>query len=140
MKLDFAASVSAAGVLVPDDPTAWRAGVARLRGKRVVISLQAVRITRSTQQNRRYWSCIVPLVAEVLSVGRPLPLSKDDAHYVCKWTFLGHEDTALGPIPRHSKTLSTAEFVSYCDAIEAWLAQEHGVALPALGEDMEVGL
>jgi hypothetical protein len=140
VRLDFSAAVSQDGTLRPDDMAGWRVGVARFRGQRLTVSLESVRLTRSGQQNRRYWGVILVLVAEVLSIGRELPISRDQAHFVCKLAFLGQEDTALGPVPKSTRTLSTKDFSDYCDRICSWLYQEHGVVVPGLGETQEIAL
>ena len=107
-----------------------------LAGQRVEITYRHVRDVRSLAQNRRYWSMIVPCVAEVLSAGREIPLSRDQAHEVLKYAFIGHEDTPLGPLAKSSKELTVPEFIEYCDRIEGWLATDWKVVIPERGEEL----
>jgi hypothetical protein len=128
------------GKVIFDQSLAWTGTLARHEGKRVTVTVRKLSVRRSSNQNRWYWSCVVPFVAECLSVGRALPLSRDQAHYVLKSAFLGTEDTPLGPIPKSTAGLSIEEFSAYCERIVAHAATEWGVALPQPGERIEASL
>jgi len=123
-----------------DDKVGWNALLGRLDGKRVNVSLETHEQRRSSQANRWYWSCVVPLAAEALSVGRTVPLSKDQAHYVLKSAFLGVEETPLGTVPKSTSKLTKPEFWSYCERIVAHCASEWGMAVPMPGERYEASL
>ena len=133
----FAAKVDDAAALHVAEPLAWRAALQRLRGQVVYVQIESLRQIRSGAQNRRYWGLVVPLVAEVLSENREVPLSSEQAHEVCKYAFLGRDRTALGPVPRSTRGLNTADFAAYCERIEHWLLHSHGVVVPAAGETLE---
>lgn len=123
-----------------DDKIAWSALLSRLDGKRVRVSLDSVDKQRSSQQNRWYWACLVPIAAEVLSQGRTVPLSKEQAHYVLASAFLGCEETDLGPVPMKTSKLSTKDFSLYCEKIVAHMQTEWKIAVPMPGERMEADL
>jgi hypothetical protein len=123
-----------ATAFVPDSLPAWVLWKGANEGKRVTIRAEVERVTRSTKQNSRYWSLVVPVAAEVLSAGREIPLSKDQAHYVLKAAFIGIEETVLGSVPKSSKELSTAEFAKFCESVESWLLHTHGVSMDGIGE------
>jgi len=110
------------GRVYPDDSGALRANLQGWEGKRVSVEVEREYKRRTTQQNRRYWSVIVPCVAELLTKTRDLPISSDQAHYLLKAAFLGQVETDLGPVPKSTRNLSTAEFAEYCDRIEAHFA------------------
>lgn len=134
--IEYEARISDRGTLEPVGPRA--AGVvARLqtyRGRAALVSVEVERKRRSLAANRRYWGCIVPFAAEILSVTRDVPLSKDQAHYVLKAAFLGTIDTPLGPVPKSTRNLSDPEFAEYCAKIEGHF-NSLGHFLPAEWED-----
>jgi len=126
----FRGSVTEDGKLELDEPARWLAVLASLRKRIVQVTLERASARRSLRQNRLYWWCIVPSVAEYLSIGRTLPLSDDDAHYVLKRAFLGAETTRLGSYPKSTRTLTTEEFSVYCEKIVAHCASEWGLQIP----------
>jgi hypothetical protein len=130
----FRAQVSTEGTLVWSEPTRVRATLAHLRGKAITITLEREVRRRSDPQNRWYWASVVPAVAEYLSIGRPLPISKDDAHYVLCSAFIGCDETPLGRVPSHSSTLTTEQFSTYCERIRAHAASEWGLRIPGPDE------
>ena len=100
-----------------------------LSGRDVVVTLEPFRQTRSTKANALYWVAVIPAVADHLSIGRELPVSKDDAHYALKRAFLGMEDSPLGPIPKSTKTLDSEQFSDYITRIVAHAASEWGLEI-----------
>ena len=101
--------------------------------RRVEISIAIKHGQRTDPQNRRYWGSILPAVRENLSLGRELPLSKEQTHYVLKSAFIGVDETPLGPVPKSSRTLSVEKFKEFCDAVEAHFAKR-GVCFATDGE------
>jgi hypothetical protein len=130
----FAARVTPKGELVFADPPAWRFVLQRWKGRDVVVEIAPPRRDRTNRQNRWYRGVIVPAVAEELSRNRPLPLSNDQAHHVLKCAFIGTEETALGPAPISTKTLTTVQFSDYCERIRAHAASEWGRNIPSPDE------
>ncbi len=116
------------GRLKFDDPVLFVASLGVLP-KRVSVTIERERIIRSTSQNSRYWSLIVPVVAECWSLKQERPISNDMAHYALKCAFIGVEETPLGPVPKSSKALTVPEFADYMTKIEAYLAQEFGLSV-----------
>lgn len=123
------------GRLAFDDP-AHLQGVLAALPARVSVTLERIRQIRSSQANRYYWSCVVPVVAEVLSIGRDLPLSRDQVHELLKKAFIGIEQTPIGEVAKSSAALSTDEFSAYVEAIQAHFGSEMGVAFPHPGEGL----
>lgn len=127
------------GKLTFDDPGFWRQVLIAFAGKRVFVEVSQWHERRSLRANSRYWASVIPLAIEVLSQGRVLPLSKEQAHEVLKRVFLGEEEV-VGPggvvvmIPLRSSTLPSPEFNAYVQRIEHWLLHDHGVHVPAAGE------
>lgn len=127
------------GALRMSDPARWRATLSGLEGERLILMVERPSTRRSKQQNRWYWGAILPVVASYLSKGRPFELHATQAHYLLKSAFLGVVETAMGPAPRRSRTLSTEEFAEYCERIVAHAASEWALHIPQPGE-MDVAL
>jgi hypothetical protein len=106
------------------------------KGSKVEVTYKVVRETRSLAQSKRYWGLIVPVAAEILSAGRDIPLSKDQAHYVLKSAFIGVEETPLGTFPKDSRTLDVPQFKAFCDAVEEWMITKWGVTIPEYEDDL----
>lgn len=123
-------AVSRGKMLHFEDPPMVRQLLANLDGKRLAVSIEPLGVTRSSQQNRWYWGGIVPVVGQHLSQGRDLDLHPSQVHYLLKSAFLGVDETALGPVPKRSRDLTTAQFSAYCEEIRAHAASEWGLPIP----------
>lgn len=127
------------GCFYPDALPRWNVTFGKLEGKRVTVKVESYRDVRSLAQNRRYFSCVVPVVAEVLSQELPqgeLPVSKDEAHEKLKEHFIGFRVTSLGKVPKRSRDLNTEQFAAFVRAVEEWLATKWGIVIPERGEDL----
>lgn len=132
----FAGTVKA-GRFVPENAPGWLVALGALEGKRVIVTIQTEKQRRSLAMNRRYWSLVVPVGAEILTAQakRVLPFSKDETHWLLKGAFIGWEDTPLGRVPKSSKNLTTEEFMAFTRRCESWML-DHGVVLPEHGEEL----
>jgi hypothetical protein len=130
----FAAEVTAEGVLRFAEPMRWRTRLAALRGKKLTVTVEREVKRRGDPANRYYWAAVARAVAEYLSIGRELPLSKDDAHRVLCSAFIGTEDTPLGPTPCRSSTLTSEQFSTFIERIKAHAASEWGLRIPGPDE------
>lgn len=120
------AQISDVGVLTLSDPSRWKEILRAHKGERVQLTLEKQRQARSDPQNRHYFGVIVPVVREILSKGRDLPLSKDQTHWLLKSAFLGCEETPLGLVPKSTARLSVSAFAEYTEKIEAHFRAEYG--------------
>lgn len=136
----FSGTVSANCVFVPDVPARWSAWLSHLRGKRVTVTLEKERSTRSTQQNRYWWSCIVPMFQEIWSLARTEaglpPYSREQVHEVLVEALAGCED---GPLPgtrvrKRTSQMDSADFTKLVDAARALAWDNYGVSIPSPGE------
>ncbi len=123
--------VNAEGQLKLDERSRFTAGVKGFAGKRVTLTVEDYKSQRSLAQNARFWK-ICTLVAEAWSVGRELPISKDQAKLVLCKVFLGQDETPLGPVPKGTSGLSVEEMGHLMTAIESHFASE-GQPLPLEG-------
>lgn len=119
------------GQLVLDNRSSFAADVKRFAGKRVTVTVEEEKDQRSLAQNARFW-LICQYAADVWSVGRPLPIHKDEAKLALCRAFLGMVDTPLGPVPKRTSTLTVAEMAHLQEQITAWFASE-GTPLPMDG-------
>lgn len=119
------------GQLVLDSRSDFARDVKQFAGKRVTLSVEVEKDQRSLAQNARFW-LICQYAADVWSVGRPLPIHKDEAKLALCRAFLGMVDTPLGPVPKRTSTLSVAEMAHLQEQITAWFASE-GTPLPLDG-------
>lgn len=139
--MHFRGHVDKRGLLILDEPGRWAGVLAAWKGRAVSVEIEAVRMQRSSAQNRWYWGVIVPAVADYLSAGRALPISRDDAHYLLRGAFLGREPSphGLGGLPKSTRTLTTDEFGTYCERIQAHAASEWALNIPSPGDGDEEG-
>lgn len=137
------ATVNEQGKLVPEAPTVWAASLSELRGKRVVVTIETEKSRRSSQANRYYWSCVVPIFQEVWSIARSKiglePLTKEEAHEVLVQVLVGCED---GPLPgsrirKRTSEMDVAQFRDYVEKCRALAQEQYGMYVPAAGEEME---
>jgi len=135
--VSFRASVAQDGTLRMEEPGRWRAWLSSRKGKLLTVTVERRKQQRSAAQNRYYHGCVVAAVADVLNVDRVLPIAHDDVHDVLKRAFLGHQETALGPVAKSSRALSIEEFHDYVERIRAWAAQTHGLDIPDPGSNWE---
>ena len=115
---------------VPDERGRWVGWLAKYKGRRVTITAEPERLRRTAQQNKRYWSLIVPVYQEW--VGEP---DKLQAHE--DLLSLHNRADRLLPtgevvsVVKRSRFLSIEEFNSYMTRVEVWLAQQ-GIEFPEL--------
>lgn len=104
-----------------------------MRNGDVIIRIERAKATRSSQQNRWYWGCVVHLVAEHTGY------TPDEIHEIYKAKFIpkdlailnGNGDVCDKFVIGGSTTqLSTEEFSSYCERIREWAADELNVIIP----------
>lgn len=122
------------------DKHRWARHLRAMAGKRVTLSLEPWKERRNAAQLRRWFGCIVPVVQDILSQGRTVPLSKEQVHRVLCGAFIGHEPGGvLGQeIPIESKTLSPAQFAEVMDKVEAHFRSECGAVFPTLDGEVDV--
>lgn len=89
-------------------------------GKRCEITINKQKSTRSLQQNKYYWSGVVP----ILSI--ELGYSKDEIHDLLKYKFLkrniivGNEEEI---IVKSTTELTKSEFMEFIASIQQWAAE-----------------
>lgn len=127
------ARVDEQGMLRPADPVAWRAYLARQRGRAVWVTVKRQQHTRSMSANSYYWGVVVDSIAGYIGE------SSEETHEALKARFLParHVELLDGKtldMPPSTRLLSVEEFAAYIDHVKAWAAQWLGLSIPDPGE------
>lgn len=126
------------------DPEIW-VKIPSLAGKWVHITVTTFK-KRTGLQNRYYWGCIVPVFLECYKqLG--YDLTKDETHEVLTKRILGEIDMVnpdtgeiTGRKTISTTTLSTQEFIDYCEKCKRYAAEIFNVYIPDAGEQGELGV
>ena len=127
------ARVDEQGQLRPADPVAWRAYLARNRGRDVWVTVRRQQHTRSMSANAYYWGVVVDSIAGYIGE------SSEETHEALKARFLParHVELLDGKtldMPASTRLLSVDEFSAYIEQVEAWAAQWLGLSIPEPGQ------
>ena len=97
------------------------------------VDLKPWKATRSSEQNRRYWSLLTEISEQLVFEGG-VHYSPETLHEFFKAKFIGKDvviiDGDIALVAKTSTTLSTVEFSDYTTQVEAW-GSEHGVQFTA---------
>ena len=101
-------------------------------GSNYVVEVKQNKNTRSMNQNKYYWKCIVQ------SLAKELGYTVDEMHdtlkikFSSKWSQVEYKDKI---IPLHSTksttVMNTKEFEEYCEQIRIWSMVDLGIRLKA---------
>ena len=105
-------------------------------GKRVEITIQKLKSSRSIQQNRLWWLYVTILAKE-------LGYNKDEMHEICKYKFLKKEkvDEKTGEVFQYigsTAKLGKGEFVELMDSLIRWSAETFNIVLPLPNTQTEI--
>ena len=91
-------------------------------GDKVSVEVKKYHPQRSDQQNKYYWSVIIPILGDFLGY------DKEECHEALKWHFLKME----GKIPtvKSTRKLDTSDFSNYIEKICRWAAEEFSIFIP----------
>lgn len=113
--------------------------IRKFDGKRVVVSIEEVKKTRSSQSNRYYWGVCVKLITDAFRDAGNM-VNSDDTHDFLK-AHVGKLSqvfvTAEGEVlrgPGSTAKLTTAEFSNYIEAVRAWAADMLDLKIPSPDE------
>lgn len=128
----FVGQVTDAGALHLDDRPRWLRLLSRLRGRRVVVSIQPEKKARSLQANRYLWGVVYAVLSEWSGH------DSDEIHEAMKARFLPRRELNLPTgevldLPGSTAVLSTADFAAYVERVKAFVA-ESGCYVPAPNE------
>ena len=118
------------GKLYFDDRNKFDRYLLSLKGK-VEIVVKKFKKERSLQQNKYYWSVVVPLISSELGYTR------EEMHEVLKSLFLKDHINFKGEnlvIIRSTTDLKTDEFENYLSEIRIWASKELSIYVPEPNE------
>ena len=112
--------------------------IKRFEGKRVEIKIRKIKSTRSSQQNRLWWSYIT-IVAKEIGMG------KDELHEIAKFKFLKKQvvDESTGEVFEYvgsTAKLNKTEFTEIIEAFRRWVAELFNIVLPDPGDNFTIPL
>lgn len=110
------------GKLVVEDKRAFKSAFYPHEGKRVRVTVERWRNTRSTPQNKYYWGVVVDLIGK--------QMGEDDPQSVHEMLKLEHNYEihvlAKGKevrVPKSTAELDTAAFLEYVEKIRRWASE-----------------
>lgn len=124
-----AGRVNDKGELVLSDPVAWRAAVAKHRGRAVWVTVKRQQQSRSPEANRYYWGVVVDHIANYIGE------SAEETHELLKAKFLAPREVELLDgqkiqMPPSTRRLTVEQFAAYIDQVRTWAAQFLGLSIP----------
>jgi hypothetical protein len=132
-ELRFPARVDEYGNVCLDDPGTYLASVKTYAGKRIVVHITTEKQSRSLNQNRWYWGCVLALISEHTGY------EPDELHELFKQRYLPKrlalaDDngvvTAEGVVGGSTARMGTVDFSEYCERVRQFAAEELGVVIP----------
>jgi hypothetical protein len=100
------------------------------------VTIEPRRSTRSNQQNKWYWACLVRAFGEYMRDQDYDITSDDECHEFLKARFLAttvvNKTTGevLGRRVKSTTELTTEQFSDYCERCRAWMADFFGIIVP----------
>lgn len=112
--------------------------IKHFEGKRVHITIEKLKSTRSVQQNRLWWLYIGIIAKEI-------GYTKDELHEICKFKFLRKEkvNEKTGEVFEYcgsTAKLGKSEFGELVDKTIQWASESFNIILPAPGDQSEMDL
>lgn len=108
----------------------------------VELTLQSKTKGRSTQQNRYYWGCVLPIIKDVLKEQHGLIYSSEDLHDFLKIKHnsieIVNQDAVVERLPVSTTELSTVEFKDYMERVRLWAQEYFGVIIPLPNEQVQL--
>jgi hypothetical protein len=106
-----------------------------LNGKRVQVTVEKIKNSRTISQNRYYWGVVVKLIAQHTGHDPEQIHELLKQMFSPKWYahFSTLTDTSKG-IPTSTTRLDTIEFVEYTEKCRMWANEFLGLEIPLPGE------
>jgi hypothetical protein len=125
------------GKLLLDKGPKFREHLSSLNGKRVQVTVEKIKNSRTIQQNRYYWGVVVKLIAQHTGhdpeqIHEFLKL-KFSPRWFMMWP-VGKNQFEEQRIPTSTTRLDTLEFVDYTEKCRMWANEFLGLEIPLPGE------
>jgi hypothetical protein len=134
MNLTFDGTVSETGKLSLDKLPKFQDHLRGLAGKRVQLTVERMKHTRSNGPNRYYWGVVVDEIAK--HTGH----DPEQIHELLKqmfspqWTVFISAKGERASIPTSTTRLDTIEFTEYTERCRVWANELSGLQIPLPGE------
>jgi len=111
-------------------------------GKEVTITIARKKKSRSNEQNRYYWGCVIPIVRDAFRDAGHL-ITQEDTHLMLRAKFLTEalpigEDGEFIDHIKSTTELTTLDMTIYIDNIRYWCAEFLGITIPEPNEQIEI--
>lgn len=126
----FSGVITTDGVVRLDARDLFHRYLKTLANKPIQLVVKVLTRQRSNNQNRWYWGCIVPAIAEHCGYQ---PHEHEALHDELVRKFLGlrPDPNPLGlRVSTSDPDFSTADFAEYCEQVRIWAATDLGVVIP----------
>ncbi len=104
--------------------TEWERFLRTLNGQKCEINVKKFRKKRTNPQNRYYFGVVVKILADHWGY------THDEAHKAIAYEFLSKKEDGKPSTVRSTKSLNTADFAEYIEAVKKWAAVEWGCYIP----------
>lgn len=129
MRIRHYGSVDEKGKLILGNPDQFKSDIQKFRGKnRVFVIVDEDKPSRSTNQNKYYWSVVLKMVSEFTGH------TQNEMHEYFKEEFLPHKQVLDKSIVMSSTKLKTDEFEKYLEDIRRFAAEKLNVVIPLPNE------
>lgn len=124
------------GELQPFETSVFKAALEGFGARVVYVELADEKRTRSNQQNKYWWSVVVPTIAQCWQhdKGWSVPPAKSVVHGALIRAVFGTVETPLGPERRSSTDLTTQEFTDLIEWTREYARDKYRVEIPLPGE------
>ncbi len=115
--------------------------VARMDGKRLILTLKEQKRRRSLNQNAYLWGCVYPVIVQVFREAGNNVDAEDIHSYLkdhvgkLKQVFVTPDGEVLTG-PGSTAKLGTMEFEIYVEKVRAWAAETLGIGIPLPNEQV----
>jgi hypothetical protein len=119
------------GKLLVDKAPAFREYLTGLEGKRIQLTVEKLKNTRTLQQNRYYWGVVVKLIAQHTGHDPEQIHELLKMQFSPKWYLMNPGVTGTtGGIPTSTTRLDTVAFVEYTERCRMWANEFLGLNVP----------
>jgi energy-converting hydrogenase A subunit M len=104
-------------------------------GNNYVVEVKQNKNTRSMNQNKYYWKCIVQGLAKELGYNTDEMHDALKVKFSSEWSMIQYKDKTIAMNNINSTTqMNTKEFEEYCEQIRIWAITDLGIRLRAPNE------
>jgi hypothetical protein len=121
------------GKLLLDKGPKFREYLFSLNGKRVQVTVEKLKNSRTLQQNKYYWAVVVKLIAQHTGHDPEQIHELLKQKFSPRWHFMEVMIDNPG-IPTYTTRLDTLEFVEYTEKCRMWANEFLGLEIPLPGE------